>query len=115
MIRNDLIAELARRADIPHVRAHKIVDVMLSAIEEAVAKGLTLQLRGFGTFSTRERAPVSRQNPRTGVCTDVPAKRTPVFRAGTELLARVDEVRSERPLCSKSANSKTSRPLRKQP
>lgn len=102
MIRNDLIAELARRADIPHVRAHKIVDVMLAAIEEAVSKGLTLQLRGFGTFSTRERAPVSRQNPRTGVRTDVPAKRTPVFRAGAELLARVDEVRSERPLVPSS-------------
>lgn len=103
MIRNDLIAELARRADIPHVRAHKIVEVILLAIEEAVIKGQQLQLRGFGTFSTRARAAVSRQNPRTGVLTEVPAKRTPVFRAGTELLQRVDNEREQRPLVSPSA------------
>lgn len=98
MIRNDLIAELARRADIPHVRAHKVVDVVLDAIERAVAEGQTLQLRGFGTFSPRERGAVARKNPRTGIVTEVPAKRTPVFRAGAELLARVDEAKNDRPL-----------------
>ena len=39
-------------------------------------EGRRIELRGFGTFSTRERRPRSTKNPRTGVVMDIPERKT---------------------------------------
>jgi hypothetical protein len=44
-----------------------------------------VELRGFGSFRTRERGPRRGRNPKTGEPVDVPAKRVPYFKPGKEL------------------------------
>lgn len=52
------------------------VDIILETMTRALVEGRRIELRGFGTFSTRERKPRSTKNPRTGVVMDIPERKT---------------------------------------
>lgn len=52
------------------------VDIILETMIQALAEGRRIELRGFGTFSARERKPRSTKNPRTGVVMEIPERKT---------------------------------------
>lgn len=52
------------------------VDIILETMADALKEGRRVELRGFGSFSTRERRPRNTKNPRTGVVMDIPERRT---------------------------------------
>jgi integration host factor subunit beta len=86
MIRSELLVALAK--DNPDLRAEEVeqvVDIFFEEISQRLAEGGRVELRGFGAFSTRERAARNGRNPRTGEQVDVPAKRVPYFRPGKEM------------------------------
>ena len=58
---------------------------MLASVEGALSGGDKVQLVGFGTFETRERAARKGRNPQTGEELDIAAARVPVFKAGKAL------------------------------
>lgn len=86
MTRSELIAIMASRsqslkiADIEH-----IVDTIIDTMTEALADGRRIELRGFGSFSVKERSARVARNPRTGQSVKVPARRTLNFKAGKNL------------------------------
>ena len=89
MIRSELLQALAR--DNPGLRAEeveKVVDTFFEEIEQRLAQGGRVELRGFGAFSTRERDPRQGRNPRTGASVSVPGKKVPYFKPGKEMRAR---------------------------
>jgi integration host factor subunit beta len=91
MIRSELLLALAR--DNPGLRAdevEKVVDTFFEEIEQRLAQGGRVELRGFGAFSTRERDPRQGRNPRTGASVAVPGKRVPYFKPGKEMRARLN-------------------------
>ena len=91
MIRSELLQRLHR--DNPEMRPDEIeqvVDVFFEEIAQRLADGGRVELRGFGAFSTRERAARTGRNPRTGEAVDVPAKRAPYFRPGKEMRERLN-------------------------
>ncbi|WP_296678606.1 integration host factor subunit beta [Novosphingobium sp.] len=91
MIRSELLAELAKEN--PGLRAEeieKIVNVFFDEIAARLAKGGRVELRGFGSFSTRERDARKGRNPRTGDSVDVPGKHVPYFKPGKEMRARLN-------------------------
>jgi integration host factor subunit beta len=61
------------------------VERILDSIVRTLHRGDMVEIRGFGTFGTRQRAPRLGRNPRTGVRVEVPAKRIPFFKRGKEL------------------------------
>ena len=65
--------------------AEKAVNAVFQSIEEALAKGEKVQLVGFGTFETKERAARVGRNPRTGDEIAIPATKVPGFKAGKAL------------------------------
>ena len=86
MIRSELLNTLAK--DNPGLKSEEIeqvVDIFFEEIAQRLAEGGRVELRGFGAFSTRERAARTGRNPRTGESVDVPAKRVPYFRPGKEM------------------------------
>ena len=86
MIRSELLNSLAQ--DNPDLRAEEVeqvVDIFFEEIAQRLSEGGRVELRGFGAFSTRERAARTGRNPRTGESVDVPAKRVPYFRPGKEM------------------------------
>ena len=58
------------------------IDAILSAVTGAVTRGDTVQLVGFGSFSTGARAERSGRNPATGETITIPAAKTVKFTAG---------------------------------
>lgn len=86
MIRSELLSVLAK--DNPGLRAEdveQVVDIFFDEISQRLAEGGRVELRGFGAFSTRERAARQGRNPRTGETVEVGAKRVPYFRPGKEM------------------------------
>lgn len=91
MIRSELLQLLA--ADNPDLRAEEVeqvVDIFFDEISARLAEGGRVELRGFGTFSTREREARTGRNPRTGASVPVPAKRVPYFKPGKEMRERLN-------------------------
>lgn len=58
------------------------VEATIKAIQDALAKGDRVQLVGFGTFEVKERAARTARNPKTGETIEVPASKSPKFKAG---------------------------------
>lgn len=85
MIKADLIAKVAEKANLSKKVAGEAVDAVFEAIKEALVKGEKVQLIGFGSFDVRERAQRKGRNPQTGAEIVIPAKKVPVFRAGEAL------------------------------
>ena len=91
MIRSELLQSLA--ADNPDLRPEEIeqvVDIFFEEIAARLAEGGRVELRGFGTFSTRQREGRIGRNPRTGAPVEVPPKRVPYFKPGKEMRERLN-------------------------
>lgn len=85
MTKAELVEEVARAAELNKRDAEVIVETVFGSIIGALHKGEKVELRGFGSFRTRERGPRRGRNPKTGEPVDVPAKRVPYFKPGKEL------------------------------
>ena len=68
-----------------------IEETFLKQVEEALEKGEKVQLVGFGTFETRERAAREGWNPRTKEVIKIAASTVPVFKAGKEFKEKVNK------------------------
>lgn len=91
MTKSELIQALAH--DNPHLYhrdVERIVSTVFAEITAALARGDRVELRGFGAFSVKDRAPRTGRNPRTGEAVRVPEKHVPFFKSGKELRARVN-------------------------
>ena len=85
MNKSELIEAMAQEADISKAAAAKALDGMVNAITEALKKGDTVTLVGFGSFYVGERAERKGRNPQTGKELVIPAAKSPKFRAGKAL------------------------------
>ena len=56
--------------------------ICLNTVEGAVKANDKVQLVGFGTFESRERAAREGKNPRTGEKITITASKIPAFKAG---------------------------------
>ncbi len=74
MNKSELIAKMAEKSGL----TKKDNEAVLKAFIERV------QLVGFGTFETRERAARVGRNPRTKEEIQIPASKVPVFKVGKE-------------------------------
>ena len=93
MTRSDLVARLAERfGQLTQRDAEFAVKTILDAMSEALAKGHTLEPRGFDSSSSRRRPPRMGRNPRTGEQVLIPEKLVPHFKPGKALREGVDKV-----------------------
>jgi integration host factor subunit beta len=91
MTKADLVAIVADRLKITQVQASIIVESVLRSVITALQGGHEVEIRGFGSFRFRNRAPRKGRNPKTGEKVDVPSKRIPYFKMGKELKALLNE------------------------
>lgn len=82
MNKSELIDAIATKADISKADATKALDALLDTVVETVAAGDAVNLIGFGSFKTSERAARQGQNPKTGEKIDIPAATVPKFTVG---------------------------------
>ena len=89
MNKGELIAKIAETG-LTKKDAGIALDAAIAAIGDALAKGDSVQLIGFGTFSVKERAEREGRNPRTGETVKIAASKAPVFKAGKALKEKVN-------------------------
>ncbi len=91
MTRSQLILRLAQQHPyLDHQVVERIVKTIFEKISEALARGERIELRGFGSFTVKERAPRVGRNPRTGETVHVAARLHPHFRSGKGLRERIN-------------------------
>ncbi|MBQ5953165.1 MAG: HU family DNA-binding protein [Lachnospiraceae bacterium] len=90
MNKTELIAAVAEKAEVSKKDAEAVVKAALETVTATLAAGEKVQLIGFGTFETRERAARSGKNPRTGEAVKIKASKVPAFKAGAALKQAVN-------------------------
>ena len=81
----DLIEEVLRISELPRKESETIVETIFESIIDALQKGDKIEIRGFGSFRTRQRRGRIGRNPKTGAKVDVPPKKIPFFKPSKEL------------------------------
>lgn len=85
MTKADLIEEVSRVVEMTRKESEVIVEAVFDSIVRALRSGDKIEIRGFGSFRTRERQSRIGRNPKTGDRVEVPAKRIPYFKPSKEL------------------------------
>ena len=89
MNKSELVEVAAKEAGITKAAAEKALSAIVGAVVEAVAKGDSVTLVGFGTFKATARAARTGKNPKTGATLKIPATTVPKFTAGSAFKAAV--------------------------
>lgn len=85
MNKNDLVDAIATSADLPKSTAGRALEALTTIISTALQSGENVTLVGFGTFAVKARAARDGRNPQTGATIQIPATKTPSFKAGKSL------------------------------
>jgi DNA-binding protein HU-beta len=85
MNKGDFVAAVSDAAELSKADAARAVDAMIDTISNALKKGDTVTLVGFGTFTVRERAARQGLNPQTREPIKIKASKNPAFKAGKAL------------------------------
>ncbi|AIV73766.1 MULTISPECIES: HU family DNA-binding protein [Burkholderia] len=82
MNKQELIDAVAAGTGVTKTDASKTVQAVLDAVTDAVSRGESVQIIGFGAFSQGQRAARTGRNPTTGAEIAIPAAKTVKFTAG---------------------------------
>lgn len=85
MTKADLIEDVCRAGEMNRKESEAAVEVIFESIVSAIRNGDKIEIRGFGSFRTRDRKARIGRNPKTGARVEVPAKRIPFFKPSKEL------------------------------
>ena len=89
MNKGELINAVASSAKLSKTDAESEVNAIIETISNTLAKGETVQLVGFGTFSVKERAAREGRNPHTGESIKIAASKAPAFKPSKALKEKV--------------------------
>jgi len=91
MTKSELIEKVVQSHSLLNARTSEIVvNTVFDSIEEALKSGDKVEIRGFGSFTIRERLGREARNPKSGEVVRIPSKKTPFFKTGKELKERVN-------------------------
>jgi integration host factor subunit beta len=91
MTKAELVEEVARVVEMTRRESEVIVEAIFESVVKSLKTGDKIEIRGFGSFRTRERQPRIGRNPKTGDRVEVPAKRIPFFKPSKELKDLVND------------------------
>ena len=93
MTKSELVEMLVEAsATLSRKESEMVVNLIFDSMCEALKKGEKVEIRGFGSFTIREREAREARNPKSGDVVKIPAKRTPFFKTGKELRERVNSL-----------------------
>lgn len=90
MNKSDLVEILSEKLSQPKKVTEEVVNHVFDTMTETLAQGGRIEIRGFGSFVTKDYGSYTGRNPRTGESIEVAPKRLPTFKVGKELRERVN-------------------------
>jgi integration host factor subunit beta len=85
MTKADLVEKVTAAGELTRRDGEVIVETIFDAVIGALKSGDKIEIRGFGSFRTRQRNSRIGRNPKTGERVEVPAKKVPYFKPSKEL------------------------------
>ena len=85
MNKTELIAAVAEKAGLTKKDAERVLGAAFDTITASLVKGERVQVSGFGIFEVKTREARIGRNPRTKETIQIPATKTPVFKAAKAL------------------------------
>ena len=98
----DLVEQVVRVTELPRKESEAVVETIFESIIGALQGGDRIEIRGFGSFRTRQRRGRTGRNPKTGAKVEVPPKKIPFFKPRKELK---DHVNSGAPAAPSSGSA----------
>lgn len=95
MNKSELIEIIAEKTRVTKKKAEDVVNLIFDSMTAALVKGERIEIRGLGSFVSREYGSYTGRNPRTNESIQVQPKRLPFFKVGKELKERVDGEKSD--------------------
>ena len=80
MTKAEIVAEISKKTGVEREKALKVVEALMVTIKEQTANGEDIFLRGFGTFTTKERAAKMGRLIKENKSVVVPAHKIPFFK-----------------------------------
>ena len=93
MNKSELIEALAQDIGIPHREAAAITNTVIDTMTDALARGESIEIRGFGSFVIKQYGSYEGRNPKTGKKIKVSPKKLPFFKVGKDLREQVNQNR----------------------
>lgn len=90
MNKTEFILAVSEKAGVTKKDAAAAVDAVFEVIADELQKKEKVQLIGFGTFQTSERAAREGRNPLTGEALKIEAATIPAFKPGKALKEKVN-------------------------
>ncbi|MBA2278586.1 MAG: HU family DNA-binding protein [Chloroflexia bacterium] len=90
MRKQELVRSVADATGQSEAQASKSVSAVFDAIQNSLADGDEVTVSGFGSFRVVERSARQGRNPQTGASMTIAARKSPVFRPGTQLKRAVE-------------------------
>ena len=90
MNKSELIDTMSQELNLPLREANSVINTILDTMTESLAKGDSIEIRGFGSFVVKKYETYYGRNPKTGQKIKVPNKKLPFFKVGKELKERVN-------------------------
>ena len=78
------------------VQARRATAKIVESLSAAIAADEPVELRGLGTFETKERKAHKGRNPKTGEIVEILSRRRVIFRPGKEL--KINLLKEEKPM-----------------
>jgi integration host factor subunit alpha len=107
--RVELYDAVYRKVGLSRSESSALVEVVLKEISDSVARGETVKLSSFGTFTVRQRGKRMGRNPKTGADVPISPRRVVVFKASAIMKRQINGDRS----ISKQSQRERSRPADK--
>ena len=85
MQKSDLVAAIAESASLTKREAQDALNALTDSVTDALARGESVSLIGFGSFTQRHRAARKGKNPQTGAVMDIAASNSVSFKPGKAL------------------------------
>src|SRR5579859_5217241 len=95
MTKADLIEEVSKMVELTRKDSEVVVDTIFDSIVHSLRSGDKIEIRGFGSFRTRQRKPRVGRNPTPGDRVDAPAKKIPSSKPSKELKDVVNQTQAE--------------------
>ncbi len=89
--KHDLIAEVAGVTGLTQADTKVVVEELLETVAQILEEGKNIEIRGFGTFYTKERKPRPARNPKTGEVVPLLRRVVPLFKYSTEMKKKIAE------------------------
>ncbi|WP_418420982.1 HU family DNA-binding protein [Alistipes indistinctus] len=76
----DLINEIAGRTGISKADTRAVLEEFVDVTKETLAGGMSIQIRGFGSFIRKQRASKKARNIKKNTTIEIPAHEVPAFK-----------------------------------